>query len=213
MTQTQTKRSLFLSIGVLAIGVSAAAPAWAKKPVTVTINHITEKGVGEKAGTITIKEKKDGLVLEANLKGIPAGEHGFHLHEKPSCDPGDKDGAMAAGIAAGPHYDPDATKVHKGPAGGGHKGDLPKLEVPKNGKLKTKVELAHLTLADVAGRSFMIHAGGDNYADSPAPLGGGGARIACGVIPGEPAAAAPAPKTESPGIKGDSKPAPAAPTK
>jgi superoxide dismutase, Cu-Zn family len=28
----------------------------------------------------------------------------------------------------------------------------------------------------------MIHSGGDNYSDAPAPLGGGGARIACGVI-------------------------------
>jgi len=27
----------------------------------------------------------------------------------------------------------------------------------------------------------MIHAGGDNYTDEPA-LGGGGARVACGVI-------------------------------
>ena len=37
-------------------------------------------------------------------------------------------------------------------------------------------------LADVKGRAIMIHAGGDNYSDQPAPLGGGGARIACGVI-------------------------------
>jgi Cu-Zn family superoxide dismutase len=29
----------------------------------------------------------------------------------------------------------------------------------------------------------MIHAGGDNYSDEPAPLGGGGARVACGVVP------------------------------
>jgi Cu-Zn family superoxide dismutase len=28
----------------------------------------------------------------------------------------------------------------------------------------------------------MIHAGGDNYSDQPVPLGGGGARIACGVV-------------------------------
>jgi Cu-Zn family superoxide dismutase len=28
----------------------------------------------------------------------------------------------------------------------------------------------------------MVHTGGDNYSDTPAPLGGGGARIACGVI-------------------------------
>jgi len=30
-------------------------------------------------------------------------------------------------------------------------------------------------VADVKGRSIMIHAGGDNYSDQPAPLGGGGA--------------------------------------
>jgi Cu-Zn family superoxide dismutase len=28
----------------------------------------------------------------------------------------------------------------------------------------------------------MIHAGGDNHSDTPAPLGGGGGRMACGVI-------------------------------
>jgi len=28
----------------------------------------------------------------------------------------------------------------------------------------------------------MIHAGGDNMSDKPEPLGGGGARYACGVI-------------------------------
>ncbi|MEW3305172.1 hypothetical protein MZT66_26250 [Escherichia coli] len=27
------------------------------------------------------------------------------------------------------------------------------------------------------------HAGGDNHDDHPEPLGGGGARIACGIIP------------------------------
>ena len=37
-------------------------------------------------------------------------------------------------------------------------------------------------LADIQGRSLMVHVGGDNHADHPAPLGGGGARVACGVI-------------------------------
>ena len=28
----------------------------------------------------------------------------------------------------------------------------------------------------------MIHVGGDNHSDHPKPLGGGGGRLACGVI-------------------------------
>jgi len=39
-----------------------------------------------------------------------------------------------------------------------------------------------LQLTDLAGRSLMIHAGGDNYSDTPAALGGGGPRAACGVV-------------------------------
>ena len=37
-------------------------------------------------------------------------------------------------------------------------------------------------LTTLRGKSVIIHAGGDNYSDQPQPLGGGGARIACGVI-------------------------------
>jgi Cu-Zn family superoxide dismutase len=206
----QLKTLVFLGAATMVGGPALAA---APQPVQVTINHITEKGVGESAGTITVKETKEGLLLETNLKGLPAGEHGFHLHEKGSCDPGEKDGAVAAGIGAGGHFDPDATKAHKGPAAGGHKGDLPKIEIPANGALKTKLKVAGLTMSDVAGRAFMIHAGGDNYSDTPKPLGGGGARIACGVVPGEATAvAAPTPPAKPAEAKPAAAPAPAAPT-
>lgn len=39
-----------------------------------------------------------------------------------------------------------------------------------------------LTTADLTGGAIVIHAGGDNYSDSPDKLGGGGARVACGVV-------------------------------
>jgi superoxide dismutase, Cu-Zn family len=169
----------FVAVALLLLGGSAAPAA---KSVKVTMNAVTADGVGKSMGTITVKQGKDGVTIEPKLKGLAPGEHGFHIHEKPSCDPADKDGKKTAAQAAGGHFDPDATKAHKGPGGGGHKGDLPKLVVSDKGEAKDKMEVKGLTLADFQGRSLMIHEGGDNYSDSPKPLGGGGTRIACGVV-------------------------------
>ena len=175
--------ALVIAVSAVSLGGSLALAGKAEK-VTVKVNLIDKtSGAVKPAGTVTLSDGKGGLTLATNLKGLPAGEHGFHIHEKGSCDPAEKDGAPAAGLAAGGHFDPDATKAHKGPGGGGHKGDLPKLEVNDKGESKAKLEVAGVTLADVRGKSLMIHADGDNYADAPKPLGGGGGRIACGVIP------------------------------
>jgi Cu-Zn family superoxide dismutase len=174
--------------GVWLAGPAVAAPK--AKPVKITMHQISADGVGAEAGTVTARSTKEGVELAVDLKGLTPGEHGFHLHEKGSCDPADKEGKKTAGQAAGGHWDPDSTKAHKGPGGGGHKGDLPKLTVPENGKVKAKLPVAGLTLEDLAGKTLMIHAGGDNYSDAPKPLGGGGDRVVCGVIPAAPEAAA-----------------------
>jgi Cu-Zn family superoxide dismutase len=97
--------------------------------------------------------------------------------------PAEKDGKMVPGLAAGGHYDPAETGMHDTPFGKGHLGDLPALYVDENGMATSPVLAPRLKkLEDVKGRSLMIHAGGDNYSDMPAKLGGGGARMACGVI-------------------------------
>jgi Cu-Zn family superoxide dismutase len=174
-----TRTIAFVSSALL---LMAGSPAFAAKSAKVIMNTVTAEGVGKSIGTITVKETKDGVTLEPKLKGLAPGEHGFHLHEKGDCGPADKDGKMTAAQAAGGHFDPDATKAHKGPGGGGHKGDLPKLVVSDKGEAKDKMEVKGLKLADFQGKSLMIHEGGDNYSDTPKPLGGGGARIACGVV-------------------------------
>jgi Cu-Zn family superoxide dismutase len=92
-----------------------------------------------------------------------------------------KDGKMEAGIAAGEHYDPEGHKSHKGPQGKGHKGDLPLLKGTASG-IEQTVVAPRLKLADIKGRSLVIHEGGDNYSDNP-ENGGGKGRVACGVIP------------------------------
>jgi superoxide dismutase, Cu-Zn family len=164
-----------------AIFVSAASIAYAAS-TTVTINAIDANGVGKKIGTIELSDTNEGLRITPQLTELPPGDHGFHVHVNPNCGPANgPNGQPAAGMAAGGHYDPANTGKHLGPQGEGHKGDMPVLTVEASGKATKAVTAPHLTLADVKGRSIMIHAGGDNYSDQPASLGGGGARIACGV--------------------------------
>jgi Cu-Zn family superoxide dismutase len=179
---TKSLLSFVGSIGLLSAAPASAAPGESGKPITVSVNLVSADGVGKSVGTINIRPGKDGVVLLPKLKDLPPGEHGFHLHENPSCDPGMKDGKKSAAEAAGGHFDPGATKAHKGPEGGGHKGDLPKLVVAQNGAATQKMEVKGMALADFHGKTLMIHAGGDNYSDAPKPLGGGGERIACGVV-------------------------------
>lgn len=152
--------------------------------LSATMNKISASGVGEAVGTITISGGSGGAVLTTDLHGLPPGPHGFHVHMKGDCGPGPNDqGQVVAGGAAGGHWDPAGTKQHAGPSGSGHQGDLPVLTVAADGTSKEKLTAPRITdINQIKGLALMIHAGGDNYADQPQPLGGGGARIACGVI-------------------------------
>jgi len=175
------RRTLTRITLVATFALAATVPAVAK-PLRVTMNLISADGVGKSVGTITLQQAGETVALIPNLKGLPPGEHGFHLHELPSCAPADKDGKKVAGLAAGGHFDPDATDSHKGPGGGGHDGDLPRLVVSEKGEAKTPLQIKGMKLTDFPGKALVIHAGGDNYSDTPKPLGGGGERIACGVV-------------------------------
>ena len=149
---------------------------------TVALNVVDAKGTGVSVGTVRIVETRYGLVFYPMLTGLPPGLHGFHVHENPSCAPGVRDGVNVAALGAGGHLDPQATKRHGEPWGDGHLGDLPGLYVASDGSASNPVLAPRLKLADVVHRSLMVHAGSDNHSDHPAPLGGGGPRLACGVI-------------------------------
>jgi superoxide dismutase, Cu-Zn family len=150
----------------------------------VALDIVDAKGTGVSVGTIRIVETRYGLVFYPALTGLPPGLHGFHVHKNPSCAPGERGGVTVAALAAGDHLDPQTTKRHGEPWGDGHLGDLPALYVASDGSASNPVLAPRLKFADVVNRSLVIHAGGDNHSDHPAPLGGGGARLACGVIGG-----------------------------
>jgi Cu-Zn family superoxide dismutase len=167
-----------------ALATTLAGCAAAADNKTATMTKIDKSGTGEAVGTITLSGGSSGLVLATDLKGLPPGEHGFHLHEKGDCGPGpNPQGEVIPGGAAGGHWSPTGSKAHAGPGGDGHLGDLPFLTVEADGTSKEQLIAPRITdLGQLDGHALMIHAGGDNYADQPQPLGGGGGRIACGVI-------------------------------
>ncbi|HZV99823.1 MAG TPA: superoxide dismutase [Cu-Zn] SodC [Methylophilaceae bacterium] len=166
---------------LLAVLFSITVPAMAAEKIVV-INLINESGIGKPIGTIKLSDSATGLVLDPDLGELPPGPHGFHIHENPSCAPGEKDGKKGAGLAAGGHFDPEQSSKHEGPGGHGHHGDLPLLVVKPDGSMTQPLTAPRLKVEQLTGRSIMIHEGGDNYRDTPKPLGGGGGRIACGVI-------------------------------
>lgn len=159
-------------------------PAAAQEGIRVPMNKVTAEGTGDPVGMVLLTQTDGGVRFAPELRGLPAGEHGYHVHENGRCGPGpNPQGEMTAAMAAGGHWDPEDTGAHRGPEGDGHRGDAPLITVAADGTATGAVVAPRITsLADLRGKALMIHAGGDNYRDEPKPLGGGAGRIACGVI-------------------------------
>lgn len=170
--------------GILALAwIMAACGGAAAAELRAEMHRATPSGPGEAVGTVTIADSPQGAVIKTDLKGLPPGPHGFHVHENGSCAPATSNGQTVPAGAAGGHFDPQHTGRHEGPEGRGHLGDLPVLQVAANGAASGTLTAPRITdVGALRGKALMIHAGGDNYSDQPAPLGGGGARLACGVL-------------------------------
>ena len=156
-------------------------PTSSEHKYLIPIYLVSASGIAASIGTVSFQESPNGLIITPALWKLPSGEHGFHIHEKPSCEAAMKDGKMGAALAAGGQYNRDNRAQHRTPQHR-HLGDLPALTVNEKGFATQAVIAPRLKLSDIQGRAIMIHAGGDNYSDTPKPLGGGGERIACGVI-------------------------------
>jgi superoxide dismutase, Cu-Zn family len=170
-------------LGIVALAWIAGTGAAAAAELRAEMHRATASGPGETVGTVAIADSARGAVVKTDLKGLPAGPHGFHVHEHGSCQHATTNGQTVPAGAAGGHFDPQNTGKHAGAQGDGHLGDLPVLQVAANGTATRTLSAARITnISILRGKAVMIHAGGDNYSDQPEPLGGGGGRIACGVL-------------------------------
>jgi Cu-Zn family superoxide dismutase len=169
---------MHLSTTIALAAVLAAGAALAQDAMTATASL---KGAdGADHGTVTLTETPAGVLVRAELTGLPPGEHGFHFHETGACEPPFE--------SAGGHYNPTAAEHGFKAVGGPHGGDMPNIHVPESGDLTVEVFNAGVTLEDGApdtlfdddGTALIVHAGADDYESQPS--GDAGDRIACGVV-------------------------------
>lgn len=172
----------------LVLFCALCAPAFAVKHTKVEVKTTLRTAGGEDAGTATFVQKDNGKVkVTLDLKNLPVGAHGVHLHKVPMCEAPDFK-------SAGPHFNPEMKQHGFENPMGHHEGDLPQnLMVGEDHKGKVSFEVDYLSLGtgqpnDIlanGGTSILVHASADDMKTDPS--GNSGARIACGVIAGKPA--------------------------
>lgn len=132
---------------------------------------------GDSIGQVTLFQTPTGVLLKAELRNLPPGGHGFHVHEKGSCTPDF--------MAAGGHFNPTGVGHGLNDSSGSHAGDMPNIYAAEDGSaiaevFNTKISLSDgpSSVFDSDGSAIVIHAKPDTHGEKA----GAGGRAACGVI-------------------------------
>ncbi|MAS87416.1 MAG: superoxide dismutase [Micavibrio sp.] len=172
-------RILFFTFFLIALCLSSA---YAKEDMALA-TVINNKG--ETIGSVHIVQATKGVLLDVNINGLPTGTHGFHIHSVGDCSDHEHFKAAAG------HIKGDGTAHGLMNPNGPEAGDLPNLIVGESGTVALELYAPDLVIYDRTGHAknilmdddgsaFMIHADPDDHMTQP--IGGAGARIACGVI-------------------------------
>lgn len=163
------------TLALIACTVAATSTAQTAPTAKATLKDAG----GKQVGTATLTQTPQGVLVHAEVNGLPAGPHGFHIHAVGKCEP--------PFTSAGGHFNPAGHKHGFEAAGGSHIGDMPNLFVGADGRGTVDafaggatIDPGAASLFGPAGTAIVVHANKDDYASDPA--GNAGDRIACGVI-------------------------------
>jgi len=182
--------ALVLAPGVTAQENDATPAAYAESG---SVSAIISNADGNEIGAAVFIPIEGGTHVEIEVKGLPEGDHGIHIHETGVCDPGGDEPFSSAGG----HFNP--TGAHHGApmvgnaeatpeAEQSHAGDLGNITIGSDGNGSLSYDTnafsveagAMNSLRDDDGSAIVIHADPDDLKTDPS--GNSGARIACGVI-------------------------------
>lgn len=157
----------------IAAALALAASAALAHPMTVEL----KTGAGASAGKATLTEAPKGVLMKVEAKGLAPGWHGLHFHEKADCSKADF-------TSAGAHtHGPDKAMHGLLNPAANETGDLPNLYAGADGIGNAEVFTGLTTLKalkDADGSALVIHLNADDHMAQP--IGGAGARVACGEI-------------------------------
>ncbi len=181
------RTSLLLAGALASLGAVLVSGAVVAQTSQLRVDMVNADG--SEIGTVRMSETRFGTVdVEARLRGLEPGFHGFHIHAVGRCErPDFKSAKGHIGEAEGQDH-------------GEHTGDLSSMLVKRNGTATLRVTTDRFELDDLRdddGSAVMIHAGRDNFANIPPryaangpdeetrETGDSGSRVACGEIDGD----------------------------
>ena len=164
--------------------IRAAAVAFAIAPCVSSAADMASAELinidGAIVGKVTFEQTPTGVLMSVDVRGLPPGAHGIHLHATGSCAPDFK--------AATGHINPGKV-VHglRNPAGPDN-GDLPNLYAAADGTARAEFFTTRVSVAgeaapallDEDGSAVIIHESPDDHMTQP--IGGAGRRIGCGIV-------------------------------
>ena len=154
--------------------------------IGLTAEAVLESPSGAPMGTVKFRQGAAGVLVMAEVTGLPPGGHAFVVHETGACTP-DFD-------AAGDHFNPAETEhglVHpawkREESSGAHGGDLPNIYAASDGSARADFFTTGVTLDndrihsifDADGSAIIVYEHPDAYGEGESNTG---LRVACGVI-------------------------------